>query len=233
MANRRAADGGKPVGEDEALMVATEPDDAQIPQPEPQSPADVRDVAEATVGTRRMPDTIRRFLIRLQGGRYYLPAAYRLVWFRDELGDTWGIHTQLVEGGHEAGFATVKAEIVSPDGRVVASDYKTETKSDFPAGWVEKASTGAVARALALLGFGTQFMPELDDDGTHPADTPRTRPMPTRAAQAEEGRAAGSLVREGPEPPRARTAVEVWGGPGQCPRCHAPEGKPHSRQCVA
>ena len=26
--------------------------------------------------------------------------------------------------------------------------------------------------------------------------------------------------------------AEVWDGPGQCPRCHAPEGKRHGKQCL-
>src|SRR5690242_4903901 len=43
-------------------------------------------------GKRRMPDNLRRFLLRLQGGKSYLPAAYRIVWFRDECPD-WGIET--------------------------------------------------------------------------------------------------------------------------------------------
>jgi hypothetical protein len=206
---------------------------------------------------RRMPDNLRRYLIKMQGGKMYLPAAYRIVWFRDELGDDWGIRTQLVEGGHQAGFATVHAEVLNPEGRVIASGHKTEAKSDFPAGWVEKAESGAVARALALLGFGTQFTPELDDDGYRPADSPQPRHVyaPTRASEPARPAAAQPV-----HAPRTRDVApvkaaaangapsvtvpvtlpqtaagpvqEIWEGPGQCPRCHAPEGKRHGRQCL-
>jgi hypothetical protein len=181
---------------------------------------------------RRMPDNLRRYLLRMQGGKMYLPAAYRIVWFRDELGDEWGIRTNLVEGGHEAGFATMHAEILNPEGRVIASGHKTEAKSDFPAGWVEKAESGAVARALALLGFGTQFTPELDDDGHRPADSPQPRYASATQAPRED-----RPVRTASTEPAAVMAVgtavqEIWPGPGQCPKCHAPEGKKHGRQCL-
>lgn len=178
-------------------------DDLAEQQPQAAEPA-----ASPAPVKRRMPSELRRHLVKLQGGRFYLPAAYRLVWFRDECPD-WGITTQLVEGGHGAGFATVQATIFSPDGRIVASGMKTETRQDFPAGWVEKAETGAIARALAVAGFGTQFAPELEDDGSRPADSPRKL-------------AIRDAAHSGP----------VWEGPGQCPRCHAPEGKRHGKPCV-
>jgi hypothetical protein len=194
-----------------------------------------------------MPDNLRRYLIKMQGGKMYLPAAYRIVWFRDELGDDWGIRTELVEGGHEAGFATVHAEVLNPEGRVIASGHKTEAKSDFPAGWVEKAESGAVARALALLGFGTQFTPELDDDGFRPADSPQprhvyapprpsmeARPAPERPRDSGQARSAqnGGPAEVVAEASPAGPVSEIWEGPGQCPRCHAPEGKRHGRQCL-
>ena len=59
---------------------------------------DDREGAEIESGKRRMPDNLRRFLLRVQGGKFYLPAAYRIVWFRDECPD-WGVETQLLEGG--------------------------------------------------------------------------------------------------------------------------------------
>lgn len=202
---------------------------------------------------RRMPDNLRRFLIRLQGGKYYLPAAYRVVWFRDEFPD-WGILTEIIEGGQEAGFATVKATIFNAEGRLIATGHKTETCQDFPAGWVEKAESGAVSRALALCGFGTQFTPELDDDGSRPADSPqpiggrsdgsyrpRDTDSPAGRAREEERRrldmdllvnrqtAAETAGRPGAKP----EAAAIWEGPGQCPRCHAPEGKRHGKPCIA
>jgi hypothetical protein len=177
-----------------------------------------------------MPESLRKFLLKVQGGKLYLPAAYRIVWFRDECPD-WGIVTTLVEGGYEAGYATVKAEIFNPEGRLIASDYKTENRQAFPAGWVEKATTGAVSRALALTGFGTQFSPELDDDSYSPASNPQ--PMLRQrfnAGSTEVSRrpvaASASVGAQTPD------IGEIWSGPGQCPHCHAPEGKRHGKPCV-
>lgn len=119
------------------------------------------ELAEISV-KRRMPASLTRFLIKVQGGKVYLPAAYRLVWFRDECPD-WGIVTELIEGGQQDGLATMKATIFNPEGRIVATGHKTETKQDFPAGWVEKAEAGAIARALAYVGFGTQFSEDVDE----------------------------------------------------------------------
>lgn len=196
----------------------------QAPSGEMSAVVFATDLGEPQSAKRRMPIALKRHLVKLQGGKYYLPAAYRLVWFRDECPD-WGIHTQLIEGGYQAGFATVQATISSPDGRVVASGMKTESRDDFPAGWVEKAETGAIARALAVAGFGTQFAPELEDDGSRPADTPRRlmlreEPRPTASAAPRAG--SGGLLPAG----------AIWEGPGQCPRCHAPEGKRHVKPCV-
>lgn len=190
-------------------------------------------------GKRRMPDNLRKFLLRLQGGKTYLPAAYRIVWFRDECPD-WGIETILLEGGQEAGFATVQAKVYNADGRLIASGMKTETKQDFPAGWAEKAETGAISRALAVAGFGTQFMPELDDDGSRPADSPidPQRGIAGGRPQMEGPRGAnGASARPAPSAsgaaPASAPASAVWEGPGQCPVCHAPEGRRHAKPCIS
>jgi hypothetical protein len=172
---------------------------------------------------RRMPEKLRRYLLKVQGGKLYLPAAYRIAWFRDECPD-WGVSTTLVEGGYEAGYATVQSVIYNPEGRIIASGLKTESKQDFPAGWVEKAETGSIARALAVAGFGTQFTPELDEEGSvedvHSISGTSSR-RDSRRARDEADRMAASA------------AAGVWEGPGQCPKCHAPTGKRHGRPCIS
>lgn len=185
-----------------------------------------REASESCGFKRRMPENLRRFLLKVQGGKYYLPAAYRIVWFRDECPD-WGVSTSLIEGGHEAGFATVQAIVYNPDGRIIASGLKTESRQDFPAGWVEKAETGAIARALAVAGFGTQFTPDLDDDGAHVADSPQIMSGNSHSAVTRDVFPLKST--HAPE----RSIEEIWAGPGQCPNCHAPEGKRHGKPCRA
>src|SRR2546423_8268829 len=171
----------------------------------------------------------------MQGGKFYLPAASRIVWFRDEYPD-WTIETELVEGGQEAGFATVKATVKNDEGRVIATGHKTETRQDFPAGWVEKAETGSAARALSLAGFGTQFSPELDDEGYRPADSPQPIAGASYGGRSDRSglpRSSNGGVREEPAGATAVATPEIWEGPGQCPKCFAPAGKKHGRQCLA
>lgn len=100
-------------------------------------------------------------------GKDYLVVAQRLVWFREEKPD-WIIETIVVHTDDNSSL--VKAYIKDPTGKSLATAHKTETRQGFP-DHLEKAETGAVGRALALLGYGTQFAPEFDE-GTRLADSP-------------------------------------------------------------
>ena len=64
-------------------------------------------------------------------GKDYLEVKWRLVWFREEHPATegWGIITTAEAVADEA--ARYRAEIVDPEGRVVATGTKTETKRGF------------------------------------------------------------------------------------------------------
>lgn len=102
-----------------------------------------------------------KHLIQLKG-KDYLEVKYRLVWFREENpGGT--IETELVERGD--GWALFKA-FIRRDNGAVATGYAQETVKDFGE-YLEKAETKAVGRALGMLGYGTQFAPDLDfeEDG--------------------------------------------------------------------
>ncbi len=116
--------------------------------------------------TTKTPKGTTLPLLNLKG-KDYLQVAYRLVWFREEEPQT-GIETIPLK--LEDDVAIFQAKIVR-DGRVVATATKRETKLDFP-DFIEKAETGAIGRALALLGYGTQFtLPDLDE-GDRLADSP-------------------------------------------------------------
>jgi hypothetical protein len=45
---------------------------------------------------------------------------------------------------------------------VIATGTKAESRNGFT-DYLEKAETGAIGRALALCGYGTQFAPELEE----------------------------------------------------------------------
>ena len=112
---------------------------------------------------------VKKHLIKVQGGKEYLPVAARLVWFRQEHPD-WGIETRPVELNIEKGYAVFEALVYSTEGKLMAKGTKMETASGF-ADYVEKAETGSIGRALAVCGFGTQFAPELDE-GERIVDSP-------------------------------------------------------------
>ena len=77
--------------------------------------------------------------------------------------DVWNEEKQVNEKSarHASGFAIFRA--VAKDGKGgVGTGTKSEKAASFP-DFIEKAETGAIGRALAALGFGTQFAPELDE----------------------------------------------------------------------
>lgn len=104
-------------------------------------------------------------------GNDYLEVKWRIVWFREEhpAEEGWGIETEIVKLGSD--HAVCRAEIVDPEGRVVATGTKSETKGGF-ADFIEKAETGAIGRALALLGYGTQWCAGELAEGARIVDSP-------------------------------------------------------------
>ena len=109
------------------------------------------------------------YLIRIQGGKEYLPVSARLKWFRMEHPD-WGIVTNPVEINLEKQYAIYSATIFSADGRVIATATNRETARGF-ADYIEKAETSAVGRALAFAGYAAGNEPDLDE-GARLADAP-------------------------------------------------------------
>ena len=119
------------------------------------------------------------------GFRDYLPVQWRLVWFREQhpegIIETEMLHLDLdreteeeVDGWNEEknsyekvskqanGFVVFRAVVKDGKGGIGAGT-KSEKAASFP-DFIEKAETGAIGRALAALGFGTQFAPELDEE---------------------------------------------------------------------
>lgn len=92
-------------------------------------------------------------------GKDYLQVAHRLVWFREEH-PTWTIFTEIISFTENS--AVMKATI--KDGQnTISSSHKSEDRKGF-ADFLEKAETGAIGRALAACGYGTQFAPDLDEN---------------------------------------------------------------------
>lgn len=110
-------------------------------------------------------------------GKPYLQVAHRLVWFREDH-DDWSIETEI--NGDET-VTLARATIKDAWGRIIATAHKREHKVHFQ-DHAEKAETGAIGRALALCGYGTQFAPEMDE-GDRVVDSPVART--TKAAETE------------------------------------------------
>ena len=86
-------------------------------------------------------------------GKDYLEVKYRLVWFREEK-PNWTIETEFVSVTDKSAFA--RASVKDESGKIISTSHKYEDLQGFR-DFIEKAETGAIGRALALLGFGTQF----------------------------------------------------------------------------
>lgn len=107
-------------------------------------------------------------------GKDYLVVAMRVLWWRTE-NPLGRIDTECVESNDK--FVIYKATISVPhEGEWVklADGYKREDFAHFQDSH-EKASTGAIGRALALCGYGTQFAPEFDEE-ERIVDAPLERP---------------------------------------------------------
>lgn len=97
-----------------------------------------------------------RYLTKV-GSADYLEVKWRLVWLRNNHPDAH-LDTELVS--HIDQMAIFKATISIPGGGS-ATGFGSEGFNDFRE-YIEKAETKAIGRALAALGFGTQFCPDFD-----------------------------------------------------------------------
>lgn len=104
-------------------------------------------------------------------GKDYLEVKYRIVWFRKDHPD-WSIETEIhyIETV-ASGAAIIKAYVKDDKFRILSTGFGHETKQNFPEGWVEKAETAAIGRAIAHLGYGTLNALELEE-GQRIVDAP-------------------------------------------------------------
>jgi hypothetical protein len=91
------------------------------------------------------------------GNGDYLEVKWRLVWFRSEHPDGV-IETEMVS--HDGTSAVFRARVQIPGGGS-ATGWGSESADDFR-DYLEKAETKALGRALAALGYGTQFTPDFE-----------------------------------------------------------------------
>jgi uncharacterized protein YbdZ (MbtH family) len=108
--------------------------------------------------TSRAPFDPTQYLSNFDG-REYLEVKWRLLWLRSEHPDA-RMTTEIVQHNEEGGFALFRAEVEIPGGGK-ATGWGSETVRDFH-DYIEAAETKALGRALAALGYGTQFCQDFD-----------------------------------------------------------------------
>jgi hypothetical protein len=110
-------------------------------------------------------------LVNLKG-KDYLMVGHRLQWF-NEIERHFDIKTEFLLVTDEQTICKAHVSVKNENGEVVrqAQATKRETRKDFP-DHTEKAETSAIGRALAILGYGTQFALSDLDEGERLADSP-------------------------------------------------------------
>jgi len=150
----------------------------------------------------------------------YLPVQWRLVWFNEQCPEgkitivekiidpdrevekevmQWNSETRRSEKVVKSarGWAYFHVRVEDGKGKV-GEAVKSESAVDFD-DYIEKADTGATGRALAKIGYGTQFAPEFDEQH-------RIVDAPVERAQAEingNGRKAIAAINKNNETAQA------------------------------
>ena len=150
-----------------------------------------------------------RFLTRVNGSDY-LEVKWRLVWLRDQHPEAT-VETQLVS--HERDVAVFRAEVTIPGGGS-STGWGMESAGDFR-DYLEKAETKALGRALAALGFGTQFCPDFEFGAAagRVVDSPVKTSRTSRPGQPLERSEAPAVAAIGPDQPA--TPRQIYAPPLQ------------------
>lgn len=123
-------------------------------------------------------------------GKDYLPVQGRMVWYRDENKENTKVRVMDKQLDLTKGFAYFELEVTDAKGNVEIG-VGSETSKDF-GDFIEKAYTKAYGRALAALGYGTQFAPEFDE-GERIVDAPMMKgAAPTEPVKQQAAAPAGN-----------------------------------------
>lgn len=105
-------------------------------------------------------------------GKDYLMVAYRIQWMNEEV-PNFSVTTNILRMEKDESIVQATVSIRNEKGDIIknATATKREDSKGF-ADHLEKAETSAVGRALAMLGYGTQFALADLDEGERLADSP-------------------------------------------------------------
>ena len=136
-------------------------------------------------------------------GKPYLQVAHRLVWLTEAY-SRYAVDSNFLALTDEYAIARTTVTVYDETGQAIkaASATKKETKKDFP-DFIEKAETGSLGRALAMLGLGTQFCTQDMDEGERLADSPI--PVAKKAAAPKAAQQAVPTAEAKETPKRTST----------------------------
>lgn len=145
-------------------------------------------------------------------GKDYLEVKWRIFWFR-EVWPNGNIITELVSHDPKNKTCVIRATVTKIDraGRVcgIATGYKTGDPTATIGDYLELGETGAIGRALASLGFGTQFAGvEYEEDESSIADAPVRPGIAPSGGQGPRLQAVPDMTRP-PGPNVDRTTGEI------------------------
>jgi hypothetical protein len=124
-------------------------------------------------------------------GKKYLQVAHRIAWLADEV-PNYDITTKPLQLEEDSAVYVATISILEKNAEGMwhvakkATATKSETRKGF-ADFIEKAETGAIGRALAMLGYGTQFTGDELDEGMRLADSPTQTVSKGSAPKATTG----------------------------------------------
>jgi len=146
-----------------------------------------------------------RYVVKLRG-KDYLEVKWRLVWFRTAHPDGV-IQTELIEHDRSGQWALFRASVTAP-GIGSATGWGQEEAADFN-DYLEKAETKALGRALAALGFGTQFTEDFEFGAAEDrvVDSPVQRPVARQPQRS--GHLLDEAVKQGAQPANLATAAAI------------------------
>lgn len=137
-------------------------------------------------------------------GKDYLQVAYRIQWMNEDV-PHFEIETEILKMDKDESVVKAKITIFDENMKIIkrAQATKREDSKGF-ADHLEKAETSAIGRALAVLGYGTQFAISDLDEGTRLADSPLEAPL-----KVDKSSSSSPSITGGFRKPKTTTASTV------------------------
>lgn len=137
----------------------------------------------------------RSFIRQLEDGSDYLDLKWRLLWLRSEHPDA-RVETQLVPGADDEIICRASITFRENNGGASAHGSARHPEDESP---VEAAEDRALARALAALGYGTEYIAD-DAVESGPALTPPVSLMTARSLMEQTNDEDYDSNESAPEP---------------------------------